>query len=244
MRIALAIGTQVNMDVPRNLRTMEELAYTANQSKVDLLVFGEAFLQGFDGLNFKDFEKDYQIALTETDDYIFRIKMMAVAMDVAIGFGYYEKFEGNIYASYMVIDKDGTVLTNYRRLSEGWKEKFAGSHYREGTQLEVFEFMETKIIVGICGDFWNKGIVQSLEDYTYDLVLWPNFVSYTPKQWLEVELGEYRLQCKHLGQEVILVNSINHDPESMAYGGGFYVVDQKFVVNHPMEVMGISIVDR
>ncbi len=242
MRIALAIGKQVNNDPAKNLRMMEEMSYQAHLSKVDLIVFGEAFLQGFDGLNFKDFERDYSIALTETDDYIFRVKMLAVAMDVAIGFGYYEKDDGNIYASYMVIDKDGSVLSNYRRISVGWKKEFADERYKEGTSFEVFEFMETKILVGICGDFWNEDILTSLQTYDYDLVLWPNFIDYSPEQWLNKELGEYRKQCQKIGKEVILVNSIND--ESKGSGGGFYVVDQEFIVNHPMEVMGISIIDR
>lgn len=244
MRIAIASARQVNGDLAANLRTMERMIYKAYEQQIDLIVFGEAFLQGFDGLSFKDFEQDYALALTDTDDPIFSLKMMAVGYDLAIGFGYYERSEGHIYSSYMVIDKDGSILSNYRRRSPGWKEPKSDERYTEGDHFDVFEFMDVRILVGICGDFWTEDILNSLKQSTYDLVLWPNYNDYTPHQWMNHELGAYRDQCQHIGREVIWINSINDNPDSPAYGGGFYVVDSHFVVNHPMELAGISIIDR
>lgn len=244
MRIAICSAKQINGDIYTNLRTMEDMVYKAHESQADIIVFGEAFLQGFDGISFENYEADLALSLTDLDDPIFRVKMMAVGYDLAIGFGYYERSKGNIYSSYLVIDKDGEILTNYRRMSEGWKEKKASDKYQEGKSLEVFEFMNTKMIVGICGDFWSDDLLNHLSTFEYDLVLWPNFNNYTPQQWMNQELGSYRDQCQKIGREVIWINSINPDPQMPAYGGNFYVIDGKFVVNHPMELAGISIIDR
>ncbi len=244
MRIAICSAKQINGDIYTNLRTMEDMVYKAHESQADLIVFGEAFLQGFDGITFENYEADLALSLTDVDDPIFRLKMMAVGYDMAIGFGYYERSLGNIYSSYMVINKDGEILTNYRRMSEGWKKKTASDKYQEGKTLNVFEFMDTKIVVGICGDFWSDDILKHLTTFEYDLVLWPNFNNYTPQQWMNQELGAYRDQCQKIGREVIWINSLNPDPQMPAYGGNFYVIDGKFVVNHPMELAGISIIDR
>ena len=66
MRIALAALGFVNGDTPRNLQTILTLmAQYAGQA--DLVLFGEAFLQGFDAANF-DPAHDRSVALKADAD--------------------------------------------------------------------------------------------------------------------------------------------------------------------------------
>ena len=93
--------------------------YIKNSDGMDLLVFGESFLQGFNGLTW-DYEKDKDIAISIDNHKIRSLRSLSSEKNIAISFGFFERFENNIYSSNLIIDKNGKVLDIYRRVSKTW----------------------------------------------------------------------------------------------------------------------------
>ncbi|MDE7095278.1 MAG: hypothetical protein K2O23_02210, partial [Anaeroplasmataceae bacterium] len=62
MKVALASIEFVNNDIDFNLTQVEKSIKEASSRKCDVVCFGEAFLQGFDSLNFS-YENDIKIAV-------------------------------------------------------------------------------------------------------------------------------------------------------------------------------------
>ena len=71
-------------DTSRNVETLSRSM--GEKRGADLLVFGEAFLQGFDGLTW-DVEKDKDIALSLQDDVIKLLRGLAKEHSVAVSSG-------------------------------------------------------------------------------------------------------------------------------------------------------------
>ena len=108
-------------------------------NKVDLILFGESFLQGFDALTW-NFEIDKNIALSKDSKLIKEIKKLCKQFNVSVSFGYFELFDSKIFSSQIVINKQGKIIFNYRRVSSGWRIKETDDHYQEGTSFSTFEF--------------------------------------------------------------------------------------------------------
>lgn len=111
--------------------------------KADVVLFGEAFLQGFSGIRFEP-EYDRAIALSRTDPVIGEIGAMAKEFSLAVSFGFIEKDCGSFFSSQMTLDSGGRIIDLYRRVSPGWKEPFAGKEYREGSGFHTFPFLGKK----------------------------------------------------------------------------------------------------
>ena len=188
----------------------------------DLLVFGEAFLQGFDGLTW-DVEKDKDIALSLQDDVIKLLRGLAKEHSVAVSFGFYEKEQRTIYSSNLCIDKNGDVLDVYRRVSKTWTVKDAGQQYKTGDDFHTFHFMDKKLLVAICGDLWFTENLDRINELEPDLVLWPLYIDYSMETWSRGEMDEYARQVSGLNAPVLMVNSFLQ--ESKGAVGGAYLFD-------------------
>ena len=119
MKCALAALGFINEDSVHNKNVIVN-ALKQYSGKADMLIFGEAFLQGFYGLNFQ-VEHDEKIAVSKDDVMIKEICNVAKEYKIGVSFGFIEK-EGDIfYSSQITIDTDGTILDLYRRVSPGAK---------------------------------------------------------------------------------------------------------------------------
>lgn len=98
------------------LNEILEKIHEGSEKSCDLVIFGEAILQGFDSLNF-DYKNDIEISLGESSREIAILKKACNDYKIGLGFGYYENFKGAIYSSYMVISDKGETILNYRRRS-------------------------------------------------------------------------------------------------------------------------------
>ena len=87
--------------------------------EADIIIFGEAFLQGFYGAKF-DPEQDETMTITNDDSIIKEICSVAKQHSIAVSFGFIEKEEDIFYSSQITIDAEGNVLDLYRRVSPGW----------------------------------------------------------------------------------------------------------------------------
>lgn len=129
-------------DIENNLKVI--LNEIEDSSEVDLILFNEGFLQGFEAFSF-EYKNDVEIARFQNSMEIANIKDALKEKNMAVGFGYYENFKGGLYNSFIVLGKDGKEIINYRTNSTHWKAKNACADYREGERLYSFRVKDSEV---------------------------------------------------------------------------------------------------
>lgn len=114
--------------------------------------------------------------------------------------------------NYLVINNSGDVI--YNHLSD------------DAFSINDFPF---NCVLGDEG--FNHSKVENI-------LVWPILNTSSPKEWFNTELSNYRTQANQLSNESILINSFIEDK---AFGGGFHLKDNQFLVNQPMGQKGLSI---
>lgn len=233
MKIGLASYEFKNNEIEFNLAQMER-AMKAAQGKVDLLCFGETFLQGFDALSW-EYENDKNIAIAADSDTMRRLADMTLTYGVDLLFGYIERDGDGLYSSCAVIE-NGELTYNYRRISKGWKEySITDGHYREGTDTDGFLYRGQPVKIALCGDLWDFP-----ERFQTDgLLIWPVYVNFELDAWPQHE-REYAQQARLAARRTLMVNSISQNPVS--HGGAFYFVDGEIKKKLAYDVENILIV--
>ncbi len=208
-------------DLDRNMETMHAAIGEAKSQGSDLIVFGEAFLNGFEALNF-NYMHDAMKALFIKGREITQIRRWAFEHRMAVGFGFYENDGGYLFSSYLVIDRHGEIKGHYRRVSEGWREKNTSVEYKEGDRFITFKLDQTNITVLVCGDFWEDRLLMPIidKDMETDLFLWPVHCDYSVGQWRDSIQEEYRTRSQILAKPVLFVNNYI-DQEDRAKGGAY-----------------------
>ena len=224
MKIILAGLGFKNHDTNYNLNVIIDTICKYNDS-ADLILFGEAFLQGFDSLSF-DYNKDKLVAIRKDDEIIELIKQKCKENNIGVSFGYYELDKESIYSSQMTINKDGTIINNYHRVSPGWKENDVSSYYKDGKEFSSFSYLDKTICVALCGDLWYVDNLKRIKELHTDIVLWPVYCDYDAEEWNEEFKYDYKEEVKELGN-VLLVNSycLDKSNQELAKGGCCYFKD-------------------
>ncbi len=243
MKCALAALGFINEDSVHNKNVIVN-ALKQYSGKVDMLIFGEAFLQGFYGLNFQ-VEHDEKIAVSKDDVIIREICNVAKEYKIGVSFGFIEK-EGDIfYSSQITIDTDGTILDLYRRVSPGWKEEFANEQYHEGDGFHTFVYDGKTIAIGLCGDLWFDENIESLKMLNADVVFWPVYTDFNSGEWNTEVKHEYAEQAGRMESKVLYVNSVclDKEGEDIAKGGAALFVEGKVAAEIPSGQEGVLIVE-
>ncbi len=210
---------------------------------IDLILFGESFLQGFDALTW-NFNIDKNIAISQNDKIIEEICSYANKKGVAISFGYFELCNNSIYSSQIVIDKFGEIIFNYRRISTGWKIKNAGEHYKEGERFSTFNFENKSIVIALCGDLWYDENIVKIKTLNPEVILWPVYTDFNYEQWNNSTKYEYAKQSNLLSSNVLYINSyrLDKDDFEIARGGAVLFSNGKIIDEIPAGKEGILIV--
>lgn len=220
MKCALAAVGFLNEDVAYNKTVLADTLRKC-AGKADVVIFGEAFLQGFSGINFT-VEHDMAISIAREDRIFREIARMAQESSVAVSFGFIEKDGGCFFSSQMTIDRNGRVIDVYRRVSPGWKEPSAGKEYCEGGGFHTFDFLGKKVAVGLCGDLWYEENIARLNELSPDVVWWPVYTDYDASEWNRTAKLEYAEQAGRINAPVLYVNSVCRDASGhceIAQGG-------------------------
>lgn len=235
MRFGLVSFQCENGNVSFNMRQIER-ALRENEGKVDVLCFGEAFLQGFDSLCW-DYDTDKMIALERSSGPIGQLIRWTVEYGTALIIGYLEKDGDRLYSSCIVI-ADGEVVHNYRRISKGWKEYTkTDCHYCEGTDTGPFRLHGKDMKLALCGDLWE--FPERFQ--TEHLLIWPVYVNYSTEEWNGGALDEYAAQAAAAAKSTLMINSIDREP--VCHGGSFLFQDGRVVRKIPFDEERVLIVD-
>lgn len=233
MKITLAAIGFKNNDIQLNKKSILS-SIKKYSSTTDLIVFGEAFLQGFDSLSW-NFEIDRNIAIMQNDEIIEEISKACYKYQVSVSFGYFELFNDKIYSSQITINKKGIIVNNYRRISIGWRIKETDFHYIEGNKFEAFDLDGYKIAIGLCGDLWYEENIKRIAFLGMKIVLWPVYTDFNYNKWNKFEKYDYARQAKLLNVPVAYVNSfcLDSDEENIAKGGAALFINGNIIEEIP-----------
>src|SRR5699024_1871790 len=142
-----------------------------------------------------------------------QIQSYCSRFSLGIGFGYIELDKDNLYSSFMVVEKNGKTIDNYRRISPGWKEQIANEYYIEGKNFQTFKFENKNFVSAICGDLWYDENIKKLHNLSFDYVLWPNYNSYSIEYWEDTAKNEYAQRAEIIGENVLWFNSHNNNDD-------------------------------
>ena len=233
MRYALASKGFLNGNIPYNKEVITNTLKDCT-GKADMVIFGEAFLQGFYAATF-DEAKDDKLALPKTDIIIEEIRSAVKQYSVGVSFGFIEKENELFYSTQITIGPDGIILDLFRRVSPGWKLPDAGERYREGDTFHTFSCHGKQIAVGLCGDLWFDENAEQIRKLHPDLVFWPVYTDYNSNEWNTSIKYEYAEQAAKACEKVLYVNSycLDKDGEEIAKGGSAFFVNGTIVSEVP-----------
>ncbi|MEL3912558.1 carbon-nitrogen hydrolase family protein [Treponema pedis] len=207
MKICLCAAKNKSCDTEYNISQIKLFIEKTKDEKPDLLLFGEAFLQGFDSLCF-EYKKDILTAISIHSSEISKIGNLAQKNKIAIGFGFIENNHGAIFSTYLIIGKTGKIIDKYQRVSQGWRIKNTCADYREGKDFHTFQLENKKFAVMICGDLWEDNLLSKIISMEAEIFLWPVFCAYTAEEWEASAKAEYSARTAILNQTVLFVDSI------------------------------------
>ena len=243
MKCALAAVGFINENIQHNKNVI--ISTLVNCSKdTDIVIFGEAFLQGFYAATF-EVEHDERIALSQEDAVIKEICTAAKENAIAVSFGFIEKAGAFFYSSQITIGADGEIIDIYRRVSPGWKLPEAGEQYLEGESFHTFSYLGKTITVGLCGDLWFDENINEINQLHSDIVFWPVYTDFNYNEWNSVEKYEYADQAGKLNGKILYVNSVclDKDEEEIARGGAVLFIGGKITKEIPSGKEDILLVE-
>ena len=236
MKIALASTPVRNGDVASNLTQMAKYISLAKEQGAELVCFGEAYLQGFDSLTW-DFEEDKGTAVS-CNSGLFQI-IIGWTRDGGIDlmFGFLERDGEEIYSSCALVSQ-GALVRKYRRVSKGWKEySRTDGHYREGSEVELFEYKGRRCLMALCGDLWDDTAPRFKQDA--ELLFWPVYIDFSQEEWEGHARKEYVEKAAEFGGDVLMINPL----DSNALGGSCWFRDGEVKANLPLGEEGLLLVE-
>jgi len=243
MKCALAALGFINENIPYNKQVIMDTMVKYSK-EADIVIFGEAFLQGFYAATF-EVEHDVKIAISQDDPIIKEICNTAKAHNIAVSFGFIEKTGAYFYSSQITIGSSGEIVDIYRRVSPGWKLPKAGRQYLEGDGFHTFSYMNRTIAVGLCGDLWFDENISEINQLHPDVIFWPVYTDFNYDEWNSAEKYEYAEQAGKLEGKILYVNSfcLDKDEEEIARGGAVLFIDGKIEKEIPSGKEDILIVE-
>ncbi len=225
MKCALASMGFINENIQHNKNVIIETMVKCSK-EADIVIFGEAFLQGFYGPTF-EVEHDKKLAVSQDSVIINEICEAAKEHEIAVSFGFIERDGDYFYSSQITINSKGEIIDIYRRVSEGWKLPHANEKYCEGHGFHTFSYLGKKIAVGLCGDFWFDENIDEVKQLLSDVVFWPVYTDFNYNEWNTSVKYEYAEQAGMIGGKVLYVNSLckDKDEDEIARGGSALFVD-------------------
>ena len=82
-----------------------------------------------------------------------------------------KKKKDKLFSSQITIDKNGEIISNFKRVSMGWKEANSNKQYCEGKEFPKFNLLGKSFSIGLCGDFWYEENCKAVKKLNVDFVL-------------------------------------------------------------------------
>lgn len=182
-------------------RWLETRVRDAARGSVDLVVFPELYLSGYNVA-----EALHRCAETQDGPFARCIQSLAKELGVAIAYGYPEMEGEKVYNSLIFIDQRGRKLANHRKtvLPVGIEHDW----FATGSDFSHFRFSGATIAMVICYESEFPEIVRSVASGGADVVL---VVTASSRDWAQVpklvipsrayENGVFMVYANYCGEE-------------------------------------------
>jgi len=166
MRIALYQGAGKPTIIDENLEIIHRQALSAAGQGADLIIFPELFLSGYNiGQTVQE------LAQPADGPAGHQAAQIARETNIAMLFGYPERFDTEVYNSALLIDRNGNTRANYRKTHLfGSYEK---SCFKPGDSLLITELEGLNIGILICYDVEFPEAVRALVNAGADFIAVP-----------------------------------------------------------------------
>lgn len=163
-------------DTKYNLITAEDYIHQCSDKGVQIALFPEMSMTGF-GLEPESVAEKYGNGIT-----VQAMTRFAMQYGIALGFGYTARLAGKYTNRYVVVDKDGRIISDYAKIHPF---SYAGENlkYSAGNSLSQFEFDGTVISTFICYDLRFPEIFQAVSDETEVIVVAANWPASRRDDW-------------------------------------------------------------
>ena len=224
-------AVQMQMGVDKSDNVARAMAYVKEAAKngAQIILLPELF----EGLYFcKDMDEKYFLWASALEEHplIKQFALLAKALEVVLPISYFEKDGENYYNALVVIDADGRVLENYRKIhipdGPGYEEKF---YFKPGnTGFKVWKTKYAKIGVGICWDQWFPETARALTLQGAELIFYPTAIGSEPEIEVDSQAHWQQVQQGHAAANIVPVIAANRIGEEQGesctltfYGASF-----------------------
>jgi predicted amidohydrolase len=228
VKIALCQILVIDGDREGNFRRIDYALQTAAAQHADIATFPESSILGWEN------PEAHHLAAPIPGDDSERIAAMARKYGLMIAIGLDEKDGSNLYDSVILLDKHGTLLWKYRKLSV--LPELMSPPYTEGDPkgIGVVDTGFGRIGLLICADTFVDEYAQRIAELKPDLVIIPYGWAAVSTDWPKHERNLANLvagRAKQWGVPAVgtdLVGEITHGPwAGQTYGGASIVADNR-----------------
>ena len=248
MRAALAVPRLVR-DADANCDKVVAMIGQAAARRADLVLFPEAVLTGL--INNDDPLHDLPLGQEVLGAMIGRIAAAAAQQKIHVCLGLLEREGEKLFDSSLLIDDRGAAVLHYRRISLGWHgfAPDAATHcYGEGVPHADTRF--GRVVMLICGDLFDDGILDAARRSRPDLLLYPFARSFDDgsadqQRWDSDEIPDYAQRVQQLGATALMANYLGSTADDDASFGGAAVVSAtgRLVASLPLGQEGLLVAD-
>jgi N-carbamoylputrescine amidase len=245
IQMAMTSQRQANLDVAT------KLVKQASQAGANIILLPELFM----GLYFCQVENYDHFELAkpfEKNEDLMYFQKLAKSLNVVLPISYFEKANNVFYNSIAIIDADGSILGQYRKMhiptGESYQEKF---YFTPGdTPLKVFSTKFGKIGVAICWDQWFPEVARILALEGADMLLYPTAIGSEPTLPIDSQIHWQNTMMGHAAANlmpVIAANRIGKESfgqHSMTFYGTSFISNYNGVILQQMDRQTTGIISQ
>ena len=170
INIAVFQNDSILTNKPAQMDALSNAARQASENSIDVLLCPELFMTGY-------YIKDQVKLLAESIDgpFISQACQLAAAHNIMLVFGYPEKAGDNVYNAAVVINSNGEIIANFRKLH--LPGEFENSSFKAGDSYTSFDINGIKTSLLICYDSEYPEAVRKLALDDTQLLLVPTALS-------------------------------------------------------------------
>jgi N-carbamoylputrescine amidase len=245
IQMAMTSQRQANLDLATKLVKQASLA------GANIILLPELFM----GLYFCQVENYDHFELArpfEHNEDLIYFQKLAKSLNVVLPISYFEKANNVFYNSIAIIDADGSILGQYRKMhiptGESYQEKF---YFTPGdTPLKVFSTKFGKIGVAICWDQWFPEVARILALEGADMLLYPTAIGSEPTLPIDSQIHWQNTMIGHAAANllpVIAANRIGKESfgqHSMTFYGTSFISNYNGVILQQMDRQSTGMISQ
>ncbi len=176
----------------------------------------------------------------EKNVLIERFAALAAELEVVLPVSYFERDANTFYNSLVMVDADGTVMSNYRKShipdGPGYSEKF---YFTPGnTGFMVWDTAYGVLGAGICWDQWFPEVARSCALAGAEAMLYPTAIGSEPQDPTLDSSGHWqRVMAGHAAANIVPVIASNRVGVEEDDGVSTTFYGKSFIADHTGEIV-------